>query len=169
MGYYSTSSTSDAAYIIGGPSNGEIIAEFKNDRWRQLGTLKKGRSSHGSIVLSDETMVIGGYSSDNRLAYFYYCQWFIDSQLSKFLVLLKLKSGISRARITRLSTQLFRISNGSTELAFISCLSISVQHDFMPQYHNKIRRRENNRWKHLCWNWINYENWIELKGLEVLT
>ena len=69
---YSTSSTSDAAYIIGGIYTRDIIAEFKNDAWRQLGTLEKGRNTHGSIILNDETMVIGGYSSDNRLAYFYY-------------------------------------------------------------------------------------------------
>ena len=56
---YFTSSTSDAAYIIGGIYTRDIIAEFKNDAWRQLGTLEKG---HGSIILNDETMVIGGYS-----------------------------------------------------------------------------------------------------------
>ena len=66
MRYYSTSSTSNAAYIIGGYYTRDIIAEFKNDAWRQLGTLTKGRHSHGSIVLNDETMVIGGYSSDGR-------------------------------------------------------------------------------------------------------
>ena len=63
IAYYSTASTSEAAYIIGGhPLTAQIIAEFKNDSWRQIGTLAKGRHSHGSITLNDETMVIGGSS-----------------------------------------------------------------------------------------------------------
>ena len=61
---YSTASTSEAAYFIGGSYSKEVIAEFKNDAWRQLGTLTKGRLVHGSISLDTETMVIGGYSSD---------------------------------------------------------------------------------------------------------
>ena len=63
---YSTASTSEAAYIIGGVYTRNIIAEFKNDSWRQLGRLAKGRSYHGTIQLGDEVMVIGGYSSDGR-------------------------------------------------------------------------------------------------------
>ena len=59
---YSTASTSEAAYIIGGVFTGGIIAEFKNNSWRQIGTLAKGRNSHGSISFNDETMVIGGNS-----------------------------------------------------------------------------------------------------------
>lgn len=66
MYYYSTASTSNAAYIIGGYNTNEVIAEFKNYAWRQLGTLTKGRLGHASISLVDETMVIGGYSSDGR-------------------------------------------------------------------------------------------------------
>ena len=65
MSSYSTTSTTDAAYFIGGKDTQEIIAEFKNGAWRQLGTLTKGRNKHGSISLNDETMVIGGhYSTD---------------------------------------------------------------------------------------------------------
>ena len=52
---YSTTSTSEAAYFIGGAFTKEVIAEFKNDAWRQLGTLKRGRDSHGSISFGDET------------------------------------------------------------------------------------------------------------------
>ena len=63
---YSTVSTSEAAYIIGGFYTNDIIAEFKNDRWRQFGTLTKGRSHHASISMSDEFMVIGGRCSDSR-------------------------------------------------------------------------------------------------------
>ena len=67
---YSTTSTSNAAYFIGGSNTKEVIAEFKNDAWRQLGTLTKGRSDHGSISLGNEMMVIGGSSSDSRYVYF---------------------------------------------------------------------------------------------------
>lgn len=42
---YSTASTSDAAYIIGGRYTGDVIAEFKNNQWRQLGKLVKGMIS----------------------------------------------------------------------------------------------------------------------------
>ena len=60
MYFYSTASTSNAAYFIGGYDSKDVIAEFKNGAWRQLGTLKRGRYLHGSISLDGETMVIGG-------------------------------------------------------------------------------------------------------------
>jgi len=63
---YSTASTSEAAYIIGNYDTRDIIAEFKNDSWRQFGRLTKGRHYHGSISLGNEFMVVGGYSADNR-------------------------------------------------------------------------------------------------------
>lgn len=69
--YYSTASTSTAAYIIGGYYTEDIIAEFKNYAWRQLGTLTKGRNRSGSISMGDETMIIGGVSNQNRLVKFY--------------------------------------------------------------------------------------------------
>ena len=56
---YSTASTHDAAYIIGG-IDVDIIAEFRNDEWRKLGSLNKDRYSHGSITVGQETMIIGG-------------------------------------------------------------------------------------------------------------
>ena len=67
---YSTASTSEAAYIIGGRYTRDIIAQFKNDAWSQFGTLAKGRSHHGSISFGNELMVIGGSSDDDRLVYF---------------------------------------------------------------------------------------------------
>ena len=63
---YSTASTVDAAYIISGDYTKDVIAEFKNDAWRNLGSLVKPRDSHGSISLNGETMIIGGYSADYR-------------------------------------------------------------------------------------------------------
>ena len=60
---YSTAATDEAAYIIGG-SNGSsfytTIAEFKNDRWRNLGDLTQGRYYHGSISIGQKTMLVGG-------------------------------------------------------------------------------------------------------------
>ena len=44
---YSTASTPDAAYIIGGRYTQDIIAEFKENKWRQAGTLQQGRQQHG--------------------------------------------------------------------------------------------------------------------------
>ena len=67
---YSTASTSEAAYIISGLYTRKIIAQFKNGAWGQFGTLAKGRAWHGSISLGNDFIVIGGYSSDERLVYF---------------------------------------------------------------------------------------------------
>ena len=66
MSYYSTASTSKAAYIIGGVYTKKVIAEFKNDVWRQLENLANGRSGHASISLGDETMIIGGVAYGGR-------------------------------------------------------------------------------------------------------
>merc|ERR1711990_433021 len=60
---YSTASTSEAAFIIGGYYTQNIIAEFRGGSWRQMGTLAKGRYAHGSITFNGETMVIGGYTT----------------------------------------------------------------------------------------------------------
>ena len=58
---YSTANTPDAAYIIGGTKTPNLVAEFRNDQWAQLGTLNKGRSDHGSITVGTQTMIVGGY------------------------------------------------------------------------------------------------------------
>ena len=77
VSHYSTTSTSEAAYIIGGsPGDGQnyfTITEYKNNAWKQMGTLKNGRRYHGSISLDDEIMVIGGddWTSQDELVYFY--------------------------------------------------------------------------------------------------
>ena len=57
---YSTASIADAAYIIGGDYTRDVIAEFKNDIWRNVGSLVKPRDSQGSISINGETMIIGG-------------------------------------------------------------------------------------------------------------
>ena len=57
---YSTAQSSDAAYIIGGRYTKNLVAEFKNDEWRQLDDLIQGRFFHGSITIESQTMVAGG-------------------------------------------------------------------------------------------------------------
>ena len=64
--YYSTSHTSDAAYIIGGRTyyhpdpNLNIVAEYKENKWRRLPDLKNPRYEHRSIAIGAKTMVVGG-------------------------------------------------------------------------------------------------------------
>ena len=57
---YSATQSPDAAYIIGGRYTQNLVAEFKNDQWRQLDDLNKGRLSHGSITIGTQTMIVGG-------------------------------------------------------------------------------------------------------------
>ena len=63
---YSTAATDEVAYIIGGyhgSTYSPTIAEFKNDLWRKLGNLTKGRRLHGSISVGHQTMIVGGSTS----------------------------------------------------------------------------------------------------------
>ena len=63
---YSAASTSQAAYIIGGAETSKVIAEFRNDSWRLMNNLYRGREAHGSIALGNKIMVIGGYGDNNK-------------------------------------------------------------------------------------------------------
>ena len=65
---YSTASTSEASYIIGGYFTEEVIAEFKNDAWQKPGTLRKPRNGPASILLDDEIMVIGGHTFNKNFS-----------------------------------------------------------------------------------------------------
>ena len=58
--HYSTTNTDDAVFIIGGHHTGNIVAEFRDWTWRQVATLKQGRSHHASITLGTKTIIIGG-------------------------------------------------------------------------------------------------------------
>ena len=60
MYYYTTASTSEAAYIIGGAYVESTIAEFKNFAWRKLPPMLHPRTIHAAITIGDETMIIGG-------------------------------------------------------------------------------------------------------------
>ena len=59
---YSTASSPDAAYIIGGAGASNIVAVFKNDQWTQLGDLNEGRAGHGSITVGGQVMIVGGWN-----------------------------------------------------------------------------------------------------------
>ena len=77
---YSTASTDEAVYIIGGYQNlgdqfsylsaakrsdlTSSIAVFKNDEWKRLGDLGQARHLHGSISMNQQIMAVGGYTSD---------------------------------------------------------------------------------------------------------
>ena len=72
---YSTASTEDAVYIIGGWSSidgtygGSLqtIAEFKNGRWSIIGQMRKPRSFHGSISFGQKTLIFeGSYYDDHE-------------------------------------------------------------------------------------------------------
>ena len=58
---YSTASTADAVYIIGGQHTEDIIAEFKDNNWRQLGNLRRGRYNHNSLAIDNQIISVGGY------------------------------------------------------------------------------------------------------------
>ena len=77
---YSTASTDEAVYIIGGDQNSDStelwylsaakksdlsssVAVFKNDEWKRLGYLTQARHLHGSISMNQQIMVVGGYTS----------------------------------------------------------------------------------------------------------
>ena len=93
---YSTASTSEAAYFIGGANTKTTVAEFKNDSWREFGKLTQGRYWHGSISNGDDFFVVGGSSSGARyfylLTYFKLIEFKLNSKL--FKVQSELRSGI---------------------------------------------------------------------------
>ena len=72
---YATTSTEESVYIIGGfigdpfssnHSKTPIIAQYKNDEWYNVGSLKQSRHAHGAITSGSLTMVIGGDSADGQ-------------------------------------------------------------------------------------------------------
>ena len=63
---YTTASTDESVYIIGGYTNGSpsyisTIAEYKDGDWKNVGNLRQGRHRHGAITSGPTTMVVGGY------------------------------------------------------------------------------------------------------------
>ena len=71
--HYGTAHTDESVYIIGGladftisilsnaaASKTSTIAEYKNDVWTKIGSLKQARESHGAITVRGRTLIIGG-------------------------------------------------------------------------------------------------------------
>ena len=69
---YSTLSTLQSAYVIGGvivemypngqklSKQSEIIAQYFNDQWSQVGYLKTSRGGPGSFIIENQAFIIGG-------------------------------------------------------------------------------------------------------------
>ena len=58
---YSTISTPEAAYIIGGSQTEQIIAKFMNFQWYLEENLKQKRTGPGSILVGNQAVIIGGW------------------------------------------------------------------------------------------------------------
>ena len=66
---YSTATTTDAVYIIGGydfvcDCYLSTVAKYKNHQWYHVEDLHERRAYHGSITVGGKTMVIGGINSE---------------------------------------------------------------------------------------------------------
>ena len=67
IAFYSTAQTSDSAYVIGGQGTKNIVARYNTENipvWTKLGHLNRGRYGHGSILVGDKILVIGGWALD---------------------------------------------------------------------------------------------------------
>ena len=64
--HYSTTHTSDAVFIIGGYNTGNIVAEFRDYKWKHIADLKQARSRHSSIAFGSQTIIIGGEHSSGE-------------------------------------------------------------------------------------------------------
>ena len=67
IAFYSTAQTSDSAYVIGDQETKKIVAQYNTDSlptWKRLADLRRGRYGHGSIVVEDKLLVIGGWAND---------------------------------------------------------------------------------------------------------
>ena len=65
---YDTVSTDDAVLVIGGTTNGtpfelSIVAEYKDQRWSNIGNLARARTNHRAIKFGSNIMILGGVGS----------------------------------------------------------------------------------------------------------
>ena len=67
IAFYSTAETFDTAYVIGGQGIiSNIVAQYNNDEWKRLDNLKNKRYGHGSIVIGDRALIIGGWARESE-------------------------------------------------------------------------------------------------------
>ena len=71
--FYATTYTEDSVYIIGGwtgdlftGSRTTVIAEYKDEKWSNVGNLNTSRHVHGAITSGLWTMILGGSSTDSQ-------------------------------------------------------------------------------------------------------
>ena len=64
---YSVISTPISVIYFGGYQNGEapnnIVAEYRNLKWTELGTLASGRYAHRSIQMEKNIYIFGGFDT----------------------------------------------------------------------------------------------------------
>ena len=75
ISHYATTSNEESVYIIGGNDNPpgdaylDIIAQYKDDAWFNLGNLAQRKRGLGAITFThfseSITMIIGGRTGDN--------------------------------------------------------------------------------------------------------
>ena len=66
---YATASTDSAAYIIGGLNGSRYvstIAEYKNNKWREIGNLNESKYRLSAIFNNGEYIVVGGEVDSGR-------------------------------------------------------------------------------------------------------
>jgi len=66
-GYSVVSTPSNVIYFggFGGFGASDIVAEYKDHTWTQLGTLNQQRKGHSSIQMDNKIFILGGYNGDN--------------------------------------------------------------------------------------------------------
>ena len=67
IAFYSTAETLDTAYVFGGQGiDSNIVAQYNDDRWRRLDNLNNKRYGHGSIMVGDHALIVGGWARDQK-------------------------------------------------------------------------------------------------------
>ena len=67
IAFYSTAETLDTAYVFGGQGiDSNIVAQYNNDRWKRLDNLNSKRYGHGSIIVGDHALIIGGWTRETE-------------------------------------------------------------------------------------------------------
>lgn len=67
IAFYSTAETLDTAYVFGGQGIvSNIVAQYSDNQWKRLDDLNSKRYGHGSIVIGDRAMIIGGWARESE-------------------------------------------------------------------------------------------------------
>ena len=65
IAYYTSVSTNENVFIIGGwgpDKDQSTIAKYSTSGWSHIGSLLHTRDEHGSILIGDLVMILGGWS-----------------------------------------------------------------------------------------------------------